>query len=50
MKCSTGVVLYKGVTSFQKSVDGEELYAKKYQISVFQSESPHRHELLGQSR
>ena len=29
MKCSTGVALYKGVTCFQKTLDGEEIYAKK---------------------
>ena len=29
MKCSNEVALYKGVTCFQKMVDGEEIYAKK---------------------
>ena len=34
MKCSTEVALYKDVT-FQNMLDGEEIYAKKYEFFSF---------------
>ena len=37
MKCGTEVVLYKGVTCFQKMLGGEEIYAKKCEIAVLGS-------------
>ena len=39
MKCSTEVALYKGVTYFQKMLDGDEVFGKKkwnFQLEISQ--------------